>query len=292
MIRSWVSRSRIATFPPRIEVILSPPPAPPLAAPQKWARAKLFGSFLRNVGVLAGIAAVLLTYQSSRQAADITLRAQESDRFTKAIDQIGSSQLDVRLGGIYGLERLMHDDPDQEGTVVEVLSAYVREHSPLPVAKPKSPLALDIQAVLNVLQRRPGDYRVIVDLSSSDLHGARLYRAFLWGADLTDADLTGADLARACLSSAYLTGAKLDHAFLANAGLPAAELSGATLNRADLTGADLDGAALTSADLRDAKLSGANLSNVQTDSGTRLPPGTTIPWPPNPNHAAAACVKS
>jgi hypothetical protein len=38
--------------------------------------------------------------------------------------------LEVRLGGIYALERIARDSPTDHWTIIEVLSTYVRENSP------------------------------------------------------------------------------------------------------------------------------------------------------------------
>ncbi len=52
-----------------------------------------------------------------------------TDRYTKAIEQLGSDKLDVRIGGLYALERVVSDSPGYHPTVMEVLTAFVREHS-------------------------------------------------------------------------------------------------------------------------------------------------------------------
>ena len=52
-----------------------------------------------------------------------------TDRYTKAIEQLGSNKLDVRIGGIYALERVARDSARDHPTVMEVLSAFIREHS-------------------------------------------------------------------------------------------------------------------------------------------------------------------
>src|SRR3954447_12289204 len=57
---------------------------------------------------------------------------QITERFTRAIDQLGNAELDVRLGGIYALERIARDSKDDHPQVVEVLTAYAREHAPWP----------------------------------------------------------------------------------------------------------------------------------------------------------------
>ncbi len=52
-----------------------------------------------------------------------------TDRYTKAIERLGSDKLDVRIGGIYALERVARDSARDHPTVIEVLAAFIREHS-------------------------------------------------------------------------------------------------------------------------------------------------------------------
>ncbi len=52
-----------------------------------------------------------------------------TDRYTKATEQLGSDKLDVRIGGIYALERIARDSARDHPAVMEVLAAFIREHS-------------------------------------------------------------------------------------------------------------------------------------------------------------------
>ena len=68
---------------------------------------------LQAVAGVAVIAAVAATWQQLdtdrrqlRQQLEVAGQEQASERFARALDQLGSEQLDVRLGGIYGLERI------------------------------------------------------------------------------------------------------------------------------------------------------------------------------------------
>jgi hypothetical protein len=45
-------------------------------------------------------------------------RCSASDRYTKAIEQLGSDKLDVRSGGIHALERITVDSKRDHPTVV------------------------------------------------------------------------------------------------------------------------------------------------------------------------------
>jgi hypothetical protein len=216
-----------------------------------------------------------------------------TERFTRAVDQLGSKEMDIRLGGIYALERIARDSWNDHPQVVEVLTAYVRERSG-DESLERRKLPTDVQAAVTVLARRdasqdPSGTRL--DLAHTNLRGANLVGANLQGANLVDADLRRAalgdvnlqvaDLEAANLEGAILTEANLQGARLSRANLQLAGLRGAGLQRAmlaqanlqdaELVGANLQEANLNGADLRDAKLDGANLRGARFDTATMLP---------------------
>jgi uncharacterized protein YjbI with pentapeptide repeats len=97
----------------------------------------------------AGAAAALLLgvrrQRLSERAHQLDLRKQthiETDAverrvtelYTKAVEQLGSADAAVRLGGLYALERVAQNNPDQRQTVVNVLCAYLRMPYALPGA--------------------------------------------------------------------------------------------------------------------------------------------------------------
>jgi len=237
-----------------------------------------------SLALLAGTVGVVGAVYTARSFA-LNRAGQLTDRFTKAIEQLGHKQGDVRLGGIYALERIARDSKEDHPQVIEVLTAYIREHAPRTTvgtqeaqaaagnadesneAKPKRP-ATDVQAVLTVLGRRTLAHEQgappRLDLGSTDLRGANLSAANLQGAvlsgtDLSDADLQHADLrgARADsadISHAILDGADLRQTWLGNANLSQTNLSTACLQQATLNGANLTKARLYKADLRHASL--------------------------------------
>ena len=59
----------------------------------------------------------------------LSREGQVTDRYTKAIEQLGSKEIDVRIGGIYALERIARDSARDHPTVMEVLTAFIRDHS-------------------------------------------------------------------------------------------------------------------------------------------------------------------
>src|SRR5271157_5408842 len=212
----------------------------------------------------------------SRRTLELTEQGQVTDRYTKAIEQLGSDKLDVRIGGIYALERVARDSPRDHPTVMEVLTAFIREHSrePWPPSDPGGQereqwTRPDVQAAVTVVGRRDRE-RDIPD-RRIDLAGASLHRARLTDADLTRARLTGA------VRLLPLIGADLIPAD-ARADASAMDLTGADLTGARLTGADLTGARLTGASLHRARLDrtrldSANLTDVRWPSDAPVPEG-------------------
>jgi hypothetical protein len=155
----------------------------------------------------------------------LSREGQVTDRYTKAIEQLGSDKLDVRVGGIYALERIARDSPRDHPTVMEVLTAFVREHSreqwpPPDVAERERSTRPDVQAAVTVVGRRNAKHDI--PLWRIDLGAAYLVRADLTGAHLDRARLPGADLTRALLTDAVLTDAVLTDAVLTGAVLTGA----------------------------------------------------------------------
>jgi uncharacterized protein YjbI with pentapeptide repeats len=246
---------------------------------------------------LGGVVLLVGAYFTSRQL-QTAREGQITERFTRAIDQLGHAQLDVRLGGIYALERIARDSPADHATIGEVLTAFVRSHAPWPpslsAAQVQSRLAslhiigqyvatapidevpelqvraADVQASLTVLGRGgfaslAEDQRDRLDLHAVDLRHAGLRGADLEGANLRGAHLEEADLFGADLEGADLGGAHLEQANLLYAHLEQANLYEAHLEEANLIGAHLEGANLRGAHLERARLGVAYLGGAELD---------------------------
>lgn len=73
------------------------------------------------------------TIDAAHVDAQLTLDAaretQLADRYSRALEQVGSASPDVRIGGIYALEAIALDSPRHHPTVMEVLTAFIRQHS-------------------------------------------------------------------------------------------------------------------------------------------------------------------
>jgi len=186
-----------------------------------------------------------------------------TESFLQGVEQLGSEKLEVHLGGVYSLERISTESPDDYWAVMENLTAFVRERSRRNETGPRNKviaieqrvrrrayflwleagqpqglsfwdeatrqeefgeLAIDIAAVLRVIKRRSEQSRKRE--SSHD------WRLDLSGAILNLADLSGAHLERADLNLTRLEGAYLSKAHLQGACLSDAHLAGARLRGA------------------------------------------------------------
>jgi hypothetical protein len=256
--------------------------------------------------------------KNAQEELRLTREGQITERFTRAIDQLGQTDdegnelFEIRLGGIYALDRIARESEADYWSVIEVLTAYVRTNVPWPPTtaskssdnsehekdlEAEAELShqhrrLDIQAILYILRDRKhhygsGEDKYIrlthSDLRNGDLREIHLERARLRGTNLKGARLDGARLWRARLRNTIFEEASLEKAQLQKADLEEAILCKADLEGANLQGADFEGANLQGADLRKANLQGAKaLTQKQIDAAfgnerTKLPEGRQRP---------------
>jgi uncharacterized protein YjbI with pentapeptide repeats len=247
----------------------------------------------------AGLIAVFGAWYTARTFR-LNQTGQLTERYTRAVDQLGHESTDVRIGGIYALERIAQESRTDHVPILEILTAYVREHSPV-IPKPDDAKRSkgDIRAAMRVIGRRDTTHdrratthdETWLDLRATDLarlrmDGAKLAGASLADAALNDSSLEGADLRGALLNSALadnvkLKGARMDGARgfvtflrgadLTSAQLPGVELPSAQLERAYLIEANLAQATLVKAAARGAAFVSANLNGADLSEGDFSP---------------------
>jgi uncharacterized protein YjbI with pentapeptide repeats len=241
-------------------------------------------ALLQAAGGIAVVVGAALTWRQLQ----VHRASQVTDAFATAITHLGDDSLDVRLGGIYALERIARTSRADRRAVEEVLCLFVKNRATTGRRE------TDVNTALLVLGRRhPAGGPLTLDrvqlrdarlrftrLAGADLHFANLNGAHLFGADLSDADLSGCSFVGAVLVDAALRRADLRDAVLNGAYASNTDLRATDLSRADLTGAHLDHARLDQADLRGADLTGADLTDTVltsavVDDDTRWPEGFT-----------------
>lgn len=238
-----------------------------------------------------------------------TLRSQNekqvAERFSKGVEQLGSENIHVRLGGIFTLEQIANDSGETYyRQVVECLTSFLRERAPyvplMPTHKESSEqvqeqggidkielvlrgvpeLRTDIQAAIFVLSRRKYSYgsgeEFRLDLRATDLHHiefpphSNFDGCLFTGGNLNSSILSAVSLRHADLSYARLEQVTAEEAILNNAKLESAKMHLANLNRsrihkASLRGADMSRVIAVDANLTNADLSNANLSKARLE---------------------------
>jgi hypothetical protein len=245
--------------------------------------------------ILGGVAIGIGLYYTWRRITiaennlKVSQEGQITERFTRAVDQLGAIDqsgnpaIEIRLGGIYALERIANESKKDYWPIMEILTAYVRKNSPIkkdididsveyfnqPLEDTK--VKADIQAILTVIGERRYSYKAgevkRLCLEGTNLRKANLNEANLNGVILNKANLEGASLKKANLKEAVFKGANLRSTSLVEAHLENAEMFGTYLELAQLTDAHLEGAVLGGAKLnrafmRKAHLEGAKLTDA------------------------------
>jgi Pentapeptide repeats (8 copies) len=241
-------------------------------------------TLLQGIAGAVILLSIYFTYrqlQTGREQLQTAQQGQVTERFTRAVDQLGSNSEDVQLGGIYALQQISRNSDEERGAIHEILAAYVRNQAPwtsrhdnghvdvdaIPRLRERAP---GVQAAMLALGRRAtlvgsplglmGTNLQRLRLSDTDIPGgANLESVLFWRSSLINASLGHANLRAAKLGWTDLRHSYLDETDFREADLRRADLRHASLKRADLRRADLRGA-----DLRDTKnLETANLEGAR-----------------------------
>ena len=239
---------------------------------------------VRNLGlVIGGIIAITLAVWRSKVAERQAATAQQgllNERYQKGAEMLGSNVLSVRLGGIYALERLAAEHPEQYHIqIMKLFCAFVRlptkDQSLEPgqvEIKPGTLLRIrqDVEAVMDAIGSRAGSRNL---RSSEKLVSGWTCEASTFPghsswtqicptpcsmySNLSGTNFANTDLSDAFFTSADLSGATLRSMNFTRTRLSFVNLSGAMLEDEDLSGVVFHDANLSCANLHRANLSGA-----------------------------------
>lgn len=246
------------------------------------------------VGLLFGVWRAWTAHRQAEASVNQAKVAQEghiTDRFTKAVEQLGSENVTVRIGGVYALKRIAQDSIVRDHiSVMDVLTNFIRyspyakvqrealqdaeaydefqEASrnnraiPANTPPPKYPRFIDcpdIIAAIETIQSRSPKQR--------NIEKNRNYVPSLKNADfsfliLNDVDLSKLDLNGAYLKYANVLGVNLSHVDLSHGEYQGIDLSDAVLSEIDMSESDLRSSNLSGAKLDNAHLNQTNFSNA------------------------------
>ncbi|MGB0506314.1 MAG: pentapeptide repeat-containing protein [Pikeienuella sp.] len=237
-------------------------------------------------------------WETAEKARETAEQGLITDRFTKAIGQLGETRtvtrngetttepnLEVRLGAIYALNRIAEDSERDRIPILETLCAYIRQNTNEGEAK-DFPLGVypyrwnwegDEDLRQEYIKARPQNWQewlthlgparplrddIATALRLTGEHATEFNKAVEGDENPKfRIDITRANLQRTDLSGANLARANASLTRLEGAELNDANLEGAKLNFAKLEGAELNGANLKGAKLNFAKLKSADLAS-------------------------------
>jgi hypothetical protein len=110
------------------------------------AQAAIRGTILQTLAGLVVIVGLGFTARSVYLSRETHL----TDRLAKAVDQLGSDKPEVRVGGVYALQRLAGNSRVDRTVIADILSGYLTIHVG-PAATPPTSVAADVQTALTVL---------------------------------------------------------------------------------------------------------------------------------------------
>jgi len=250
-------------------------------------------SLILIIAAVAGLFGLYFIYRrmiAIEKNIQITNEVRIADRFSRAVEQLGTYKLEIQLGGIYTLEKIASESEMDHWIIMEILTAYVRENSPFNRAAlfsdehqnhniangrdsfKQKRLETNIQAILSVIGRRKWlneevEQNHFLNLRKTNLKYADLRNAWLIGANFRGTNLERANLMGANLAGAFLVEANLRNANLLNANLQGADLRKVDFEGARLTGVNFQGVNFTGVNIKGADLSESFLKEVNFSNG-------------------------
>jgi hypothetical protein len=93
---------------------------------------------------------------------------QITERFTRAVNQLGNRKMEIRLGGIYALGRISNESDKDYWPIMEILTAYIRMNSNVEVVKNKKVmhLAMQIQSNESTIREVPEERKISLDIQA------------------------------------------------------------------------------------------------------------------------------
>jgi len=94
--------------------------------------AQIFGGVAIAIGIYYTWRRITIAEEDLKATQENLIVSQESqitERFTRAVDQLGNPAMEIRLGGIYALERIANESDKDYWPIMEILTAYVRKNA-------------------------------------------------------------------------------------------------------------------------------------------------------------------
>jgi uncharacterized protein YjbI with pentapeptide repeats len=230
-----------------------------------------FDITIRVLTLIASIiVAFVLIFQFSQTNKQIGLqeRGKSADRFRDGIELLDSDKDAIVIGGIYLLDNLAHEYPNEYASqVFDIFCGYLRTDTKL---NWKNHLqhyndSYIIDSLIIAKYEFPNKYQTVLDKVFKD--STQFYKNII--GENYNINLQGVCFVNASLSKGYFKGANFEASNMTWSNLESANFEGANLRFAILNETDLLNTEFVSADMTATKIQGARLFMTQMQ-GARL----------------------
>jgi uncharacterized protein YjbI with pentapeptide repeats len=268
--------------------------------------------FLQTVAQIAGGLALGLGLVYTARNYQLNREGQITERFTRAVEQLGSEKPEIRIGGIYALERIASESDSHYEQAIWTLAEYVQlvrpsfrwpqgsssederyqePFSPFDIFPPheilieKPDLPTDIQLIVRVISRRrkgtdTGERVQLafrdIDLRQADFRFSELTAAAFLTCDQRNAWFAGGKLSRSQLLRCHLDDAVFTGADLTRAFIQHCTLRMAMLSNVRAQNANFYGTDLSRCMAWEANLEGATIAYAKADDASFLQANLTM----------------
>jgi uncharacterized protein YjbI with pentapeptide repeats len=193
---------------------------------------------------------------------------QITERFSKAVEQLGSDKSPTVIGAVYSLERISKDSEKDYQKVMEILIAFIKNNNSMDDHQNQLvKVHQSIQEVITIIGRR------ISNPNRSKDEKLDLSYVDLTKISILNLDLSKIDFRRSCFTHGNINGAKFIDSNLSDSNFSYVnneKYSGTRerneFARADLRGANLYKAVLIKSDFKNSRMGGANLTEAMLSS--------------------------
>jgi hypothetical protein len=113
---------------------LAPRGLPPSEVERRKLQLEMIKTFAEALGGAFVLVTLLLAWQQvigTQEQLEVARQGQITERFTRAVEQLGGDGVTVRVGGIYALESIARDSRRDRQPIMEILASFLRQKSPV-----------------------------------------------------------------------------------------------------------------------------------------------------------------
>ena len=202
---------------------------------------------------IIGLKLFLHRLEKQEEQIDLQRKQRTDDRFTTAVNLLGSSETSARTGAIYSLYHLAIEDKKYRKEVAQILCSHIRSKTNEPDYKKEHK------------ERASNEIQTTIDLLLKDKNGNKgLYcQDFAKEKSFPQANFKYAYLVKADFRSAQCKGADFNRAQCQGTNFSLAQCQGANFNAAQCQGAKFNKAQCQGAKFNKAQCQGAGFFNAQ-----------------------------